>query len=115
MKKLISISSLFILALVFSPSAISQTTNSATQTVMFAVNRSAKILNTLASVQNINTTSNSSEAVALRNQQKQQSTKVTISALPSMSSNVHLDLVSVLETKKSVVSDNTPLVLTITE
>ncbi|MCX6120391.1 MAG: hypothetical protein NTX44_02075 [Ignavibacteriales bacterium] len=92
MKKLLSISSLFILALVLSPLAFSQTTNSATQTVMFAVNRPVKpTLNTLASIQNSNTSSTSSEAVALRNQLKQQSSKVTVFTLPSMFSNVHLD------------------------
>lgn len=117
MKKLAYIGLLFVIVLVFNCSAISQTTNSVSQTVMFAVNRSVKPdINTLASLQKMDITSNPSEAVVLKNQMKQQSSKVTISASNSISSkNVHIDLLSVLEAKKSVASNGTPLILTITE
>jgi len=116
MKKLISIGSLFVLGMFFSSSAMSQTMNSTTQTVMFSVSRSVRPeVKTLANLQSMNLSSTSSELAALQNQLKQHSSKVTVSALTSSSSNNHLDLLSVLEIKKSVANEKTPVVLTVTE
>jgi hypothetical protein len=104
------------LALIFSPSANSQTASSTTQIVIFGVSRSTTpVLNTLASFQSRSTSSKSSETTALQNQLKQLSSKVTVSTSNAVSSDVHLDLLSVLEAKKPVANDRTPLVLTITE
>jgi len=63
----------------------------------------------------MNLSSPSSDLVALHSHLKQNASKLTVSAMNSPSSNNHLDLLSVLETKKSVASDKTPLVLTVTE
>ena len=116
MKKIVSIGSLFMLALFVSSPAISQTTNSAKQTVTFAVSRPIKpVLNVLANFQNVSTSSKLLEMTALQTQLKQQSTKVTVSASNSIPSDIHLDLFSALETKKSLASDITPRVITITE
>jgi broad specificity polyphosphatase/5'/3'-nucleotidase SurE len=142
MKKLGTIGSVIALILVINSFAISQSTNSATQTVMFGVDRAIKpTLNILTNFQSMNTSSNSSEIIAFQNHPKQQSTKVTVftssstylddkvkgvdratesakvtSAQASRCSDIHLDLLSVLEAKKSIASDKTTfLVLTITD
>lgn len=144
MKNISFIGLFFVLILLVHSQANSQLKSSATQTVTFAVNRSTKPnLKVIANIQTINTSLKSSETMALENQLKQESAKITVSAVNSfclddkakrvgvsnesptvasahaasmnLHSESHIDLISVLESKKSIASDITPLVFTITE
>jgi hypothetical protein len=124
MKTLGYIGSIIIMVLIVSSQAASQFTSSTTQTVVFAVSHSAKpAMSTLAGIQSINTSLSSTEAAALENQIKQQSTKVTVSAssgtvlaAPSnIYTDIHLNLISILEAGKPISAGMTPRVITITD
>jgi len=120
MKNLAAIVSLFILAIIVSTPAISQTTNSAAQKVTFAVHRTPQpAWNVLKALQSTNSSANATEPSMLQERLKQQTAKVTVSAsnsiLQNNSSNIHLNILSALDTKKSIASGRTLLVLTITE
>lgn len=123
MKKFGSIGLLFILVLAVSSPAISQMKSSATQTVLFAVNRSATAaLKVFANSPSLNLSSNSSGTIAFRSSLEKLSVKVTIAetstntaAVSKNTSDVQMDVLSVLQTKYSVTVDKTPTIVTVTE
>jgi hypothetical protein len=123
MKKLGSIGLLLILVLIVSSPAISQSKSSATQTVTFAVNHSAKLaLNVLKNFSSISSSLNSSETTMLQNSLKKMSVKVTIAetsthatAVSKNASDVHMDVRSVLQAGNSATIDRIPTVVTVTE
>jgi hypothetical protein len=123
MKRLGSIGLLFILVLAVSSPAISQMKSSATQTVTFAVNRSATAaLKVFASSPSLNLSSNSSGTIAFRSSLEKMSVKVTIAetsthtaAVSKNASDVHMDVRSVLQTRNSATIDGIPTVVTVTE
>ena len=122
MIKLFSFSLLFILILLVSSHADSQSKNSATQTVTFAVNRSKQYtLQTLANSSDLNMISKSSELTALRSSLEKKSMKVTIAEVSTHSvsasskiSNVHIDVKSVVQKGKPAI-DRISTVVTVTE
>jgi hypothetical protein len=124
MKTLGYIVSIIIMLLIVRSQAASQSRSSTTQTVYFAVSHSAKpAMSTLAGIQSINASSSSIEAAALENQIKQQSAKITVSAssgtvlaAPSnIYTDIHMNLISILESGKSLSTGMTPRVITITD
>jgi hypothetical protein len=121
MKKLGSISIMFILVLVVGFPASSQLKSSATQTVMFAVNRTKPILNGLTNILRLNPSSNSSETLAFQGALKKSTIKVTLSetsTLTTASKNTqgrHMDVRSILQARKSVEVDRIPRVITVTD
>jgi hypothetical protein len=121
MKKLGSIGFMFILILVVGFPASSQLKSSATQTVMFAVNRTTPILNGLTNILRLNPLSNSSETLAFQCALKKSNIKVTlsdISTLTTASKNTrdrHMDVRSIFQARKSVEVDRIPRVITVTD
>jgi len=102
--------------LLASPEANSQTTNSTVQTVSFGVSRPIKpILHAVENLQQSQGSITSSEINDLQSQLKQQSSKVTVSAMNTPSSSAHMDLLSVLESKQPIANSKNSVVLTVTE
>jgi hypothetical protein len=121
MKTIGYIVSIILMVLIVRSQAVSQSTSSTTQTVYFAVSHSAKpAMSALAGMQSINASSSSIEAAAL---DKQQSAKITVSAssetvlaVPSnIYTDIHMNLISILESEKSLSTGMTPRVITITD
>jgi len=122
MKKNFIIGLLFILILLVSSQANSQMNNSATQIVTFAVNHTAKLaLKVFADSPSINLSSNSSGMIAFRSSLEKMSVKVTIAktsanaAVSKNTSDVHMDVKSILQTKNSTTVDRMSTIVTITE
>jgi hypothetical protein len=123
MKNISPIGLLFILILLVSLQANSQMKSSATQTVTFAVNRSATAaLKVFANSPSLNLSSNSSGMIAFRNSLEKMSVKVTIAetsthttAVSKNASDVHMDVRSVFQTRNSATIDRIPTVVTVTE
>ena len=143
MKKLGYIFLVFVLILIFNLPAISQSSKSTAQTVMFSVDRSVKsALKILESSQSISGAIHSTEMITLQNELNRQSAKITISApnknikndnevkleegsgsvlttsaavtQPCIIPEVHLDLRAVNSINSPTV-EKSPLVLTITD
>ncbi len=96
--------------------------NSATQTIVFAVNHSAKpALKVLANSPNLNLSSNSSGTAAFRNSLEKMTVKVTIAetststAVSKNTSDIHMDIKSILQARNSIMFDEIPTIVTITE
>ncbi len=122
MKKTTTISLLFVLILLVSLQAVSQTKSSATQTVTFAVNHSAeRTLNILANSQGSNSVSNSYRTAMFQNSLDKISVKITVAETPvnttltKISSKNHVDVRSLLQGKNSAAFDGTLTLVTVTE
>jgi hypothetical protein len=120
MEKISSIGLLFILIVLVSLQANSQIKSSATQTVTFAFSHSGqRVLNALTTLSSNSASLSSSETTTLQNSLNKMSVKVTIAETPTQTtavskntSDVHMDLRSVLQTRNSAA---TPTVVTVTE
>jgi len=122
MKKTTTISLIFVLILLVSLQAVSQTKSSVTQTVTFAVIHSAKhTLNTLANFQESNSASNFSRMTISQNSLDKISVKVTVAenssniAVTKNVSDNHVDIRSILQENKSAAIDRASTMVTVTE
>jgi hypothetical protein len=97
--------------------------SSATQTVVFAVNHSAKhALKIFANSPSLNLSSNSSGMIAFRSSLEKMPVKVTIAetstqatAVSKNASDVQIDIRSVLQARNSSTIDRIPTIVTVTE